>query len=164
MSKLGADLPERRSRSDTSKIPEPREKAALLLAVKPRWASMLLVGSKTVEFRRKGPGLAAVGRPVLIYASSPVCAIVGYGITLESVRAKPLDLWKRYAADAGIDEHEFAVYFAGAVVGDALILECSPLPVSLNLNFLRARYNWRPPMSWSWLSANSPLLSLTPVI
>jgi predicted transcriptional regulator len=141
-------------------VPELGRRTALLLAVKPRWAEMLLARTKTVEFRRRGPGPAALGRPVLIYASSPVCAIVGYGTSLECVRAKPSDLWNHYANHGGIDEQEFAAYFAGAIVGDALRLECSPLPNSVKLDLLRSRYNWRPPMSWSWLPAASPLLSL----
>ena len=140
------------------------QRAALLLAVKPRWASVLLTGAKTIEFRRRGPGPAAVGKHVLIYASSPVSALVGYGTTLDYVRAEPSELWKRYADHGGIEEHNFAAYFAGAAVGDALLLECSAFPCKVKLDFLRAQYHWRPPMSWSWLVATSPLLDLIPAI
>jgi predicted transcriptional regulator len=125
---------------------------------------MLLGGTKTVEFRRRGPGPAAVGKHVLIYASSPVSALVGYGTTLDCVRAEPAELWKCYADSGGIEEHDFVAYFAGCAIGDALLVECLAFPCKVELNFLRAQYHWRPPMSWSWLVATSPLLDLIPLI
>jgi predicted transcriptional regulator len=137
-------------------------RTALLLAVKPRWSSMLLERTKTVEFRRRGPGHAAIGMQALVYASAPISALVGYGIVLDCLRTKPAALSRRYADRGGIAEHAFEAYFAGAEVGDALLLECWPLPHSVDLGSLRSRYNWRPPMSWSWVPASSPLLALMP--
>jgi len=125
---------------------------------------MLLERTKTIEFRRRGPGPDAVGKHVLIYASSPVSALVGHGITLDCVRAKPSELWERYADYGGIEEHDFTAYFVGAAVGEALLLECLAFPRKVKLDFLRAQYLWRPPMSWSWLDATSPLLHLIPII
>jgi predicted transcriptional regulator len=138
------------------------QRAALLLAIKPRWSTMLLDKAKTVEFRRRGPGQVAIGMQVLLYASAPISALVGYGLTLDCVRDDPAGLWTRYAGRGGIAEHDFAAYFEGASVGDALLLDCRPLPHSVHLDMLRARYNWRPPMSWSWLRATSPLLAFVP--
>jgi predicted transcriptional regulator len=123
---------------------------------------MLLEGSKTIEFRRRGPGRDAIGMHVIVYASAPVSALVGYGNALDSLRREPAELWRRYAHRSGITEHDFETYFAGAVVGDALLLECWPLADNIDLGSLRSRYNWRPPMSWSWLRASSPLLALVP--
>jgi predicted transcriptional regulator len=148
---------------DPSSMKGASERKALLLAVKPRWSSMLLERTKTVEFRRRGPGHAATGMQLLIYASAPLSALVGYGIVLDCLRTKPAALWSQYADRGGIAEHEFDAYFAGTGVGDALLVECRPLPYSVDLGSLRCRYNWRPPMSWSWVPASSPLLPLIPI-
>jgi len=123
---------------------------------------MLLAGTKTIEFRRRGPGRTAVGRPVLLYASSPLSSLVGHGIMLGCSRAKPSELWERYADQGGIAEQDFRAYFTGAIFGEALELQCSPLSQEVTLEALRDRYGWRPPMSWSWLVASSPLLTLIP--
>jgi predicted transcriptional regulator len=135
---------------------------ALLLALKPQWSTMLLEGTKTVEFRRRGPGHAAIGLPVLLYASAPISAIVGHGMMLGCFRAAPAELWDRYADRGGIEKPDFEAYFAGVSVGEALELRCRCLQHPMTLNSLRGRYGWRPPMSWTWLTATSPLLALTP--
>jgi predicted transcriptional regulator len=141
---------------------EVNQRAGLLFSVKPRWSGKLLDGTKTVEFRRRGPGQAAIGRPILLYESAPLSELVGYGSILEILRAEPSELWQRYSEQGGIEEDGFRAYFAGAALGDALVVKCSRLPHSLKLDLLRTRYNWRPPMSWSWLAATSPLLDLLP--
>jgi predicted transcriptional regulator len=139
------------------------DRAALLFAVKPRWSTMLLDGSKTVEFRRRGPDpRTAIGKPFLLYASAPVCTLVGYGRILDCIRESPLQLWNRCAKHGGVKETEFDTYFRGTTIGDALIVECAPLARSLTLDLLQQAYNWRPPMSWSWLAAESPLVRLIP--
>jgi predicted transcriptional regulator len=132
----------------------------LLLSAKPRWASKLVDGKKTVEFRRRGPGRNAIGKPLLIYASAPSSQLIGFGVIKDVVRADPLELWRRYAEEGGIEEDEFRAYFSGASRGDALIVNCSRLPHCIGLNLLRTRYRVRPPQSWSWLPATSPLLDL----
>lgn len=135
-------------------------RVGLLLSVKPRWASKLLDGTKTVEFRRRGPGRDAIGKPMLIYASAPSSQLIGFGGVKDVVRADPSELWRRYAEQGGIEEDDFRAYFSGAPVGDALIVNCSPLPHYIESNLLRIRYGVLPPQSWSWLSPTSPLLDL----
>jgi len=135
-------------------------RVGVLLSAKPRWASKLVDGTKTVEFRRRGPGRDAIGKPMLIYASSPSSQLIGFGDIKDAVRADPSELWRRYAEQGGVEEDEFRTYFAGAPLGDALIVNCSRLPHFIGLNMLRTRYGVRPPQSWSWLPATSPLLDL----
>lgn len=134
--------------------------AGLLLSVKPRWASKLVDGTKTIEFRRRGPGRDAIGKPMLIYASAPSSQLIGFGGIKDAVRADPSELWRRYAEQGGIEEDDFRAYFSGAPLGDALIVNCSRLPHYIGRNLLRTRYGVRPPQSWSWLPPTSPLLAL----
>jgi predicted transcriptional regulator len=137
-------------------------RVALILSVKPRWASMLLDGIKLVEFRRRGPGPAAIGKHVLIYASSPLSSLVGHAIALDCTRSAPKELWDRYATCGGLSRIDFDAYFAGTATGEALLVRCSPFPAQISLRELRNQFNCRPPISWSWLNEGSPLLTLLP--
>lgn len=47
----------------------------IILAIKPKYANMILNGEKTIEFRRKFP--KAPLEKVLIYASAPISKIIG---------------------------------------------------------------------------------------
>jgi predicted transcriptional regulator len=135
-------------------------RVALLLSVKPRWASKLVDGTKTVEFRRRGPGRDAIGKPMLIYASAPLSQLIGFGGIKDAVRADPSELWGRYAEQGGTEEDDFRAYFSSASLGEALIVSCSRLPHYIGRNLLRTRYGVQPPQSWCWLAATSPLLDL----
>jgi predicted transcriptional regulator len=52
---------------------------AILISIRPVFVQRLLAGTKTVEFRRIRPKVR-VGQVVLIYACSPISAVVGWGI------------------------------------------------------------------------------------
>lgn len=111
-----------------------------LMSIKPRYAAMILNGTKTVELRRKVPRLA-IGSTVLVYASSPVRQIVGT-FAIVGVFEDELDaLWANVCDRCGIERAEFDVYFAGAnrggglVIGDPLWVD--PVPIRV-----------RPPQSW----------------
>jgi predicted transcriptional regulator len=138
-------------------------RTALVFAVKPVWSNMILNATKTVEFRRRGPGQDAVGKPFILYASAPVSALVGYGKVVECLRGSPSVLWERFGSQGGITRRDFQAYFVNAVLGEALVIERAATMSIVSLEFLRERYGWRPPMSWRWLSVSSPLLSLVPV-
>ena len=66
----------------------------VLLSVKPRFAEAILAGEKTFEFRRalfRRPNV----RMVVLYASSPVCRVVGE-FHLDDVLTLDLDaLWAK---------------------------------------------------------------------
>jgi predicted transcriptional regulator len=61
----------------------PSSNRDLLVSVRPKYASQILSGKKTVELRRKFPETIAAGTLALIYSSSPVRAIVRYASHLE---------------------------------------------------------------------------------
>lgn len=91
----------------------------VLLSVKPRFAEAILAGKKTYEFRRapfRRPGV----RRVVLYASSPVCRVVGE-FHLEEILTLDLDkLWVVTRHGGGIDRNYFDEYFAGRATGHAL--------------------------------------------
>lgn len=65
-----------------------RLRRVLLPSIPPRFTDSILDGTKTIELRRTRPRVAP-GDPVLIYACSPVKAIVGSFVVEELIQAYP---------------------------------------------------------------------------
>jgi predicted transcriptional regulator len=91
----------------------------VLLSVKPRFADAILAGDKTFEFRRALFKREDV-RTVVLYASSPICKVVGE-FALDDVLSLGIDaLWGATRHGGGIDKAFFYQYFEGRTVGHAL--------------------------------------------
>lgn len=91
----------------------------VLLSLKPRFAEAILAGEKTFEFRRALFRRQNVQR-VVLYASSPVCRVVGE-FHLDEILTLDLDkLWAKTRRGGGIDRTYFDRYFAGCTTGHAL--------------------------------------------
>ena len=128
----------------------------MVLSLKPRFAEMILSGSKTVELRRTGPRIRVPTR-ALIYATTPVKALVGSCI-VESVTTVGLAvLWEAYGSRTGLHHGEFRSYFEGREAGSALVLsEACRFARQVPLADLRAsRCMDRPPQSYSYIDATT---------
>ena len=93
----------------------------VVLSLKPRFAEAILAGAKTVELRRTEPKIV-VPTQALLYAASPVRALVG---TCIITSVQPLDLvtlWQEHGSGSGLLHHEFQEYFEGVDAGTALTL------------------------------------------
>jgi predicted transcriptional regulator len=125
---------------------------ALFISVRPRFAELLLNGQKTVELRRVQPAVAS-GSLVLLYASSPVCALVGTASIGNIQVSAHDDIWCRHGARTGISRDEYDDYFEGADTAVAIILtSVLPLPRAVPLRELRQGRKWfRPPQSFRYL-------------
>ena len=125
----------------------------LLLSLKPRYAEAILLGEKTVELRRTRL-LVTLPTDALIYASSPVMALVGR-CRVDTVHSLGIDrLWRMYGRDAAITRKEFLNYFDGTPRGYALLLS-SPerLSSAVSLADIRASWNgFQPPQSFRYLT------------
>lgn len=84
---------------------------SVLLSIKPEFAEKILSGEKRFEFRRVMPK-RDVDR-VVVYASSPVCRIVGEFTVRRVVTASPKQLWRLTRTHAGIQKRYFEAYFMG---------------------------------------------------
>lgn len=117
--------------------------SAALMSIKPWFAEAILVGDKTVELRRRRPRLDP-GSWVLIYASSPVKAVVGWFEVGAVVEADPATLWHRLRRTAGVTRTEFDDYFSGRPVGYGIEIaevgRTNPIHPGI-----------RPPQSWQYL-------------
>lgn len=103
------------------KSSSPQVSKTIILSIKPRYADLILSGTKTVEFRRAWAAKSV--DTIAIYASSPVQRIVGVVQVAEVITAKPMLLWdyckKR---GGGLSRSELFAYMRGKTHGFAVLL------------------------------------------
>lgn len=128
----------------------------LLMSLRPRFAHAILDGSKTVELRRTRVSVPP-GTTIIIYASSPIMAVLGTAVLVEVDTARPNTLWRRHSDHLGLTRAEFNDYLIGAATASCLTLY-SPrtLPASLPLTELREHAEFQPPQSYRYLAAHDP--------
>lgn len=94
---------------------------AILLSVKPRFAELILTGSKRVEFRRKVPS-QAIGT-IALYSSAPTQAIIALVEVLETIEATSSKLWEVAKLNGGgLTRQELRAYFEEKETGFAFML------------------------------------------
>ena len=104
----------------------------VLFSINPKYAMAILKGKKRVEFRRVPPrGSFSHG---VIYATRPVCAVIGYFNVIGVTRATTQVLWEKYGEICGISNDEFLDYFRNRDSGAAIVIQKAialPKPVPL---------------------------------
>ena len=125
---------------------------ALFLSVRPTFAERILRGTKTVELRRVRPDVTK-GQWVLLYASSPVRALIGFAIVESVSVAPPNEMWIEAERFAGVSNDEFVRYFAGAATAVAIRLrKVRRLELAIPLSEIRRRWPWlHPPQSFRFV-------------
>jgi predicted transcriptional regulator len=83
-----------------------------LLSIHPRFAEAILNGEKCVELRRAA--VASDVSHVLLYATAPVQAIIGWFEVLGVDAGSKTSVWNRHGTVAGVSRSEFRTYFSGA--------------------------------------------------
>ncbi|MBF6426075.1 ASCH domain-containing protein [Nocardia cyriacigeorgica] len=128
----------------------------LLLSLRPRFAQAILDGTKTVELRRTRVS-AVPGTLLVLYASSPVMAVVGVATLTDRDTASPATIWRRYRNSVGVSRAEFSDYFTGAEHATALSIGTPrALPEPLTLNWLRTYASFQPPQSYRYIAPTDP--------
>ncbi len=128
----------------------------VVLSLRPRFAEAILAGVKTVELRRTVPKIVIPTR-ALLYAASPVRALLGTCV-ITSVRSADLAaLWHEHGPRSELSFHEFQQYFKGVNTGTALTLsEPQALSRPIPLQDLRAKpRNFRPPQSFAYVDTKT---------
>lgn len=124
----------------------------LLLSIRPVYAEAILSGIKTVELRRTRPRVA-IPTEALIYASTPLRALVGR-CRVDSVEELTIaKLWKQTGPFAAIARSDFLTYFEGATTGFALHLS-SPRRLADPVGLTQLRVNvegFNPPQSFRYV-------------
>lgn len=113
---------------------------AVLLPIKPKYASLILAGTKKVELRRSWPA-QRVGALVL-YASSPVQRLVGVAYVEKVVQCDLASLWEIAAANgAGVTYEELKLYLRekkqafGVMINRVAVAEVAVDPWGIFKNF-----------------------------
>lgn len=132
--------------------PAPIGDIALWLSVRPQYANQIVCGSKNVELRRVRPRVEP-GSLVIVYATTPIKAIVGLFLLENVEEALPPNLWERVDGACGIDLETYRQYFlnsrraVGLHVGTRWTLE-SPV----NLKSIRTVWpGFMPPQSFRYV-------------
>ncbi len=84
----------------------------LFIAVKPEYANKLISGKKDIELRKMRPNVQP-GDYAIIYASTPIKAVLGMGKIKSIIECSPSVLWDNYSDRLGIDKHIFFSYYDG---------------------------------------------------
>lgn len=129
------------------------DRPAVLLAIRPRFAELILTGAKSVELRRVRPKLDK-GDLILLYASSPVRELIGVCVVACVDVAPASELWKRHGQKSGLLRAEFDSYFKGATRSVAISVEDARRVIKpRTLDELRKRLpGFVPPQSFSYIS------------
>lgn len=121
-----------------------------LLSIHPRHAESILSGRKRVELRRVP--VASDTTHVLVYATAPAKAIVGWfeveGID-EDTRT---NIWNAHRSVSGVSRREFRTYFAGAARAYAIrVGQAHRLQVPVSVDAIPGVK--RPPQSFQYVNA-----------
>ena len=128
----------------------------VVLSLKPRFAEAILAGGKTVELRRTVPKIVVPTR-ALLYAATPVRALLGTCVVTDVASAELDVLWQEHGPGTGLAHQEFRRYFEGVDAGAALTLaHPQPFSRSIPLEDLRARpRGFRPPQSFAYVDTQT---------
>lgn len=131
----------------------PRQRGrAVLLSIKPKYADLILGGSKRVEFRRSWAA-EEVG-VIVLYASSPIQKIVGVVEVDEILVASQTSLWRICTErGGGLTRDSLRDYFAGKSQGFAVLLG-KVFKLTMNAEPSNVIENFVPPQSFRYLTSD----------
>jgi predicted transcriptional regulator len=119
----------------------------LIFSLAPRWIDGVLVGSKTVELRRRPPQITSAV-PAYLYETRPHCRIRIKCFVGPVLSLSPDALWKEVGSKSLVDRNYFDKYFEGAELAHAIaIRDVVDLGTAITLERLRA-VGFTPPQSW----------------
>lgn len=141
----------------------------VLISIKPQFADMIFRSDKTVELRKKIPALRN-GDELIVYASSPVMAIIGAVEVVDVVQEAPRQLWRLVKAKAGVQRAFYDEYYEGKDTAFGIFLGQTHLfDQAVSLSTLRSAWpNFAPPQNYRylqiWQDAEHPLLEASEII
>jgi predicted transcriptional regulator len=89
-----------------------------ILSIKPQFVDEIIAGRKGYEFRKKG--FKQEVNTIFVYASSPVCRIVGEFELGNVLEGAPEQIWALTSKRAGVTKSFYDKYFMRHEVGYAL--------------------------------------------
>lgn len=110
----------------------------VILSIKPKYARKILDGEKLFEFRKKVFKRNDIDR-VYLYATSPICRLLGFFTYSSILEGTPVSLWEKTKKFSGISHSEYFNYFfdtelAFAIKIDKVVRFIEPLDPKKTLN------------------------------
>ena len=128
------------------------KKKHLFISVKPEFAEKIITKEKRIELRKVRPRVR-IGDYVIIYASSPVKSVVGFGLVQQIIETTPEQMWIDNSSSLGIDKVRFDSYYNGRnrAIGIKIekIQQITPLPLE---NLRNITPNFQPPQVYRYVS------------
>jgi predicted transcriptional regulator len=140
------------------------ENEALLLSIRPTYATKIFSCDKSVELRKVRPRLQD-GDKVLVYVSSPVMKLMGLFEVSNVVSDTPHKLWKRVGSSSCVTKDDFFNYYDGSDIGYGIMIKKVFLfdsPVSLT-KLRRLVPGFTPPQCYRYLKTQD-LKKINPFI
>lgn len=123
---------------------------AILLSIKPKFAQAILSGKKLFEYRKK-VFRNSEAKIVYIYASYPVCKVVGKFRIQDIIENEIESLWDDTAFGAGISKEYFNSYFFNKKLGYAIKVT-EPVKFEVPLSLKDSFEIEHPPQSFRYLN------------
>lgn len=104
----------------------------LFISVKPEFANKIITKEKCIELRKIRPHVQS-GDYVIIYASSPIKCVIGFGRIKQVIEVSPKAMWEKHSVNLGIDKMRFDAYYKGREKAIGIEIETikSVSPISL---------------------------------
>jgi predicted transcriptional regulator len=127
-------------------------KKHLFISVKPEFAKKIITKEKKIELRKVKPRVE-IGDYVIIYASSPLKSVIGFGIVQKIIETSPKQMWEKYSSVLGIDKLRFDNYYAGKERAIGIKIKKIQQIQPIHLEDLRnITPNFQPPQVYKYVS------------
>lgn len=90
----------------------------VILSIKPQFVAEIVAGRKFYEFRKRG--FKESVKKVYVYASSPICRIIGEFTLGNILEGAPDDIWSITGKHAGISKEYYDEYYGNRDLAFAL--------------------------------------------
>jgi predicted transcriptional regulator len=125
------------------------DRRVALISVHPEYAEKILNGEKQVELRRSK--LHSAVSHLVIYATAPKSAVLGWVRVTGIDTGSPTRLWNRHKQHAGVSRRQFRRYFKGSRAAFAIHVD-QPQSLHTPLHLNEINRDLCPPQSWRYLS------------
>lgn len=93
----------------------------VILSIRPNFCKMIFSGQKKYEYRKRVFKRTDIDK-VYIYASKPICKIVGYFTIAAMIEDSPNNMWEMTYMGSGISKEYFDAYFRGCDMAHAIAI------------------------------------------
>jgi predicted transcriptional regulator len=128
------------------------QKKHLFISVKPEFAKKIIAKEKKIELRKVRPHVK-MGDYVIIYASSPLKSVIGFGMIQQIIETSPEQMWEKYSSILGIDKLRFDEYYDGKERAIGIEINEIQKITPIHLEDLRnVAPNFQPPQVYRYIS------------